>query len=298
MSEGQRADLDTLLSGAGGEAVSTPEQTPAAPVETPAAAEPASEGTQPRDDQGRFAPKADAKAEATPPVTAAIANAGTQVPPELLAQTAQAPRIDAEQFKGYLEERDKRKALEAELAEFKKQQQTQAQPTRQMPDQLTDPEGFQRWLDERDARRDTLRRVNDSEAEARSKFGGETVDQMATWAEQKIAEETRRFGFSPFQQQYANERSPVVWAIEQKKLQDHLSQVGNDPAKWDEWALKRAAELAATQSAQPSPPASPQSALSQPPPPRPTPSLASATSAGGISLVPTGRKPLEELLKG
>jgi len=57
--------------------------------------------------------------------------------------TEDKPRVDPEQFKGYLDEREKRQQLERELAELRQQQK----PAEKI-DPLENPQGFQAQVDE------------------------------------------------------------------------------------------------------------------------------------------------------
>lgn len=54
-------------------------------------------------------------------------------------------KIDPDQFKGYLDEREKRQKLEAELIEMRKQIEAKAEPAKEV-DPLVDPEGFKQQM--------------------------------------------------------------------------------------------------------------------------------------------------------
>lgn len=128
-------NLDDFLNGS--EAVEAPEPVE---VDTPAPTEP----TQPRDEQGRFAPKGETAPPATEPTTEptappAVENTPQNIPPKALQ-----------------EERRKRQELErrladyeARFAQFEQPAQPQFQPqTTQpaIPDRWEDPEGYDQYL--------------------------------------------------------------------------------------------------------------------------------------------------------
>jgi len=71
------------------------------------------------------------------------AEAKEEVPPT--SDPEKENRIDPEQFKGYLDEREKRQGLEAELAALRKQTPVEPKPK---IDPIDDPEGFQNQVDQ------------------------------------------------------------------------------------------------------------------------------------------------------
>jgi hypothetical protein len=263
-----RDPLDAMLEGA--EATSAP-QTEATPAATPEAT-----AEQPRDETGRFAPKAEPQA------------AGAPAAPEIIAPvqpSAQAkPLIDPEQFKGYLEERDKRQAAEARAAKAEadakalreRVEQQQAQP---IPNYNEDPEGHVAALRQNFERRLLSERFDNSETLARQTHGDDVVQKAMDWGMEKSN------ASQPFATDYVRQRHPIDWIVKAYKRDQLLSQIGDkDPVEW-------AKELLAAQSAHPNPQASPASPQSSAPPsatPLPSPSLVSARSAGGLQTGPIG----------
>lgn len=244
-----------------------------APVETPQAAPqapapempPATSEGQPRAADGKFASK-----EVAPP-------------PEATPQpTDQKPRVDPEQFRGYLDERDKRKAAD-ERAARAEQRARELEERLNQPSQIpsaSDPEALARYIDQQK----TSTVFDVSETMAREKHGDEPVAQAMDWALQRAQQ-------SPaFAAEYLKQRHPIDWAVKQHKRDAVMNDVGDDP---DAYVRRRAAELGltgtapATQAAQPSQAATPQPMAPAPAPAAPPRSLASAPAAGAATSVPT-----------
>lgn len=249
----------------------TPVETPPEPQRETAPATTAAERA--RDEQGRFAsPEAAKPAPVTPtpaPTPAVTPDADPEKQP-----------ISRAEFKGYLDEKAKRKAaedrataLEARIQNFERQQPTQIPSA-------ADPEAFAQYIQQQK----TDLAFDMSETMAREKHGDEPVTQAMDWALQRAHQ-------SPaFAAEYLRQKHPIDWAVKQHKRDAVMSQVGDDP---DAFVRRRAAELGLIGQAPPqtdAPPsqaASPQPA-SDPPPqaPVPTRSIANATSAGGLQAVP------------
>lgn len=248
----------------------TDNQPPAPPVSQP---EPAPSG-QPRDEVGRFAPKH--------PEPAAAPQA-----PAPVAPTPSKPAVDPEQFKGYLDERDKRQKLERELEDARKLlAERNAKPV-EIPSVQQDPVAWEKYQQQLVQQTRTSTIFDVSETMAREKHGDAPVQEAMDWA----MNEAQR---SPhFASEYLIQKHPIDWAVKQKKRSDVMGKIGDDP---DAWVRARYAELnaAAPQTNEPQAPApapnqpaahAPQQPAN-PPPPR---SLASAPSAGGLNtVVPTG----------
>jgi hypothetical protein len=121
-----------------------------------------------------------------------------------------------------------------------------------------------------------------SETMAREKHGDEPVTQAMQWALQKAQQ-------SPaFAAEYLKQKHPIDWAVKQQKRDATMSDIGDDP---DAYVRRRAAELGltgqATQTqASPATAAPPQPASQTPATQAPTRSIANATSAGGVQVVP------------
>lgn len=268
----ETASLDTMLDDASSSAPAAETQAPQPTPETPPPATPETPQAQPRDDTGRFAPKVDA------PVTAAPA---AQLTPQA---DKQVPSPD--QFKGYLDEREKRQSVEKELRELRERfEQQNAKP---LPDFNSDPEGFANHLRSEVQKAALNERFESSQDRASEKHGDETVKAAMDWG---MAQANASQAFAS---EYVQQRHPVDWIVKKYKRDQILTQMGDDP---DAFVRKRFAELSANPAAQPAPQASQPVPQSTPSAPLPTPSLAAAVSAGGASAVPDGAASLDALLK-
>jgi hypothetical protein len=236
---------------------------PAAPVEQPAAPVALKDDGVPRQADGKFAPKEQAPNPA-----------GTAQP------SVEKPRVDPEQFKGYLDERDKRKAAETRVERLERELQEARATPAQIPSDLRDPQALAQYIQQQKV--ETIFDV--SESMAREKLGDQPVTDAMTWAMERAQQ-------SPaFAAEYLRQKQPIDWAVKQHKRDKTMNDIGDDV---DAYVLRRAAELAnggaalPTQAAQPSSAASPQSppVPATPPPPR---SLAHATPAGATGSVPDG----------
>lgn len=249
---------------------------PVAPQETAPAAEkdetaPKSDADRARDEQGRFAPKEAAKTDPAPqqqtttPAVAADADEGKQ------------PLTKAE-FKGMLEEREKRQKAEKEATELRARiQQFEQQRQSQTPSDV-DPEVAQKI---QGARTDAI--FTTSEMWATKEHGADTVKTAMDWALQRAQQNPA------FAAEYLRQPHPIDWAVKQQKRDRILSEIGDDPDAFIEARIAaRLSKTGATptDAAPLSPAASPQPASHQPPTPAPTRSIANATSAGGASVVP------------
>lgn len=268
-----------ILDGIGGEMfaadtgstvdVTLPVTSQPAEVPQPAAPAPApQDSSQPRQADGKFAPKE--PAPAAPPAPQPV---------------DQKPKVDPEQFKGYLDERDKRKALERELQELKSRQTVAPAP---VPSIQTDPEAFAEYQQHlvQQTRTNTIFDV--SETMAREKHGDDAVASAMEWALQR-AEQSPAFAA-----EYIKQKHPIDWAVKQQKRDTTLNEIGDDA---DAYVRRRAAELGLivgaappSQAVAPIPAAIPQPAPTAQPAPAPLPrSIASAQAAGsGVGAVTTG----------
>lgn len=115
-----------------------------------------------------------------------------------------------------MDERDRRKALEAELARYRQQQE--AQPAL---DPLDDPAGFaahQQQLVQQAIINDRFERSNEDAIE---KYGEETVKAAVDWA----AERGRT---NPgFAAEYMSKPRPIHWIVQQHKREETLGQIGD-----------------------------------------------------------------------
>lgn len=257
------------------ETAATPAPAPVTPLST----------EQPRDEHGKFAPKATdapALAAAAPqpePVAAAPAPQPAAAAPEQKQEAI--PLATALQW------RDDAKAAKRELEQLKAQRTQQPQP---VPSASEDPEAFEAHINRliEGARSDATFKA--SEIMAREKHGDEVVAAAKQWALEKCEEEGARLGFSPFAAEYMRQEHPLDWAVKQQKRSAVLSQIGDDPEAYI------AAEIARRTAAPPPP--SPQAATPAPAPPPVAPvtpapaaprSIASQPAAGASQHVtPSG----------
>lgn len=185
--------------------------------------------------------------------------------------------ISQAEFKGYLEERDKRQKAEARAAAA--EAQLQAARDSQTPSD-PDPEVAKRI---QGARLDAI--FSTSEKWAKKEHGEDLVTSAMAWAMERSQQNPA------FAAEYLRQEHPVEWAVKQQKRDTILNQIGDDP---DAFIRAKIAEMNAASAAspqtqaQPSQAASPQLAAPSPPqvqqPPR---SIATATAAGGgVNVVP------------
>lgn len=188
-----------------------------APEQQPeqAQAQPEPSPDQPRDDNGRFAPKA-AEAEAQPAPVAAVEppkpDADAQVPSWRLRELREA-RETAERDRDT--ERQARARLEAQLQALMAQQQP-----KQVPDMYADPDGYQQHQQQTVQSAVDQVRFQISEDMARDKFGDEKVNAALEWAKQNLGPaETVRI------QRARNPYREMVSLYDERQT---LSQIGGD----------------------------------------------------------------------
>ena len=215
-------------------------------------------------------PVEDAAPEPVAETPAAPAEPEQPAPGEEPANPLTPPVIEAKPDPGFvpitvvLDERDKRKQLEAELAQFRAQQQ-QPQPV-QVPDMLDDPEGYAQHQAQFVQNAALNVKLDMSEEFARQQHGDEIVDKAREWALQQFQ---RRPGF---QQEVFGQRNPYGYVVQQFQREQIASSVtADDFAQFQAW---KQAQAQLSQQAAPAAPTAP--AI----PPR---SLASAPAAGGIN---------------
>ncbi len=208
---------------------------------------------QPRDDQGRFAPKSE-PAPATPPVEAAPQ--AEVLPPEPTPEPAR--MVPLPELMG---ERTKRQEAERRAAEYaakveayerslqytqpRPQAQPQHQPMPQMPDMFADPEGCAAYQSEQQHFRVRNQIADMSEAIARRLEGDEIVDKATKWAiEAGIG-----------QHFLMRARDPYGELISAYKRQEAMSRIGPDPNAYEERIRKEEREkvLAELKAGQPKP---------------------------------------------
>lgn len=251
----------------------TVETQPQEPASQPA---PQQDG-QPRDEVGRFAPKQPQAAEPQAPAS-----------PAPVAPTPAKPQVDPEQFRGYLDEREKRQAAEARAKRAEEQLAEHNRKPVEVPSFQDNPEALAHYIEQQK----TSLAFDMSETMAREKHGDEPVTSAMSWAAQKCEAEKARLGFSPFAVEYLKQKHPIDWAVKQQKRDAMMGEIGDD---LEGYVARKIAEHAAapkTNEPQAAAPVSTQPAAqapqqsANPPPPR---SLASAPSAGGLNtVVPAG----------
>lgn len=255
----------------GNEPLPTSTETPSEPQGETAPATTAAERA--RDEQGRFASQEAAKPAPVPAQPATPAAVTPDHDPEKQP-------ISKAEFKGYLDEKAKRKAAEDRAAALEARiQQFERQNPPQIPS-AADPEAFAQYIQQQK----TDLAFDMSETMAREKHGDEPVTQAMDWALQRAQQ-------SPaFAAEYLKQKHPIDWAVKQHKRDALMSQVGDDP---DAFVRRRAAELGLISGTPPQTEAQPSQAASPQPAPTPTPqapaptrSIANATSAGGLQVVP------------
>ena len=129
------------------------------------------------------------------------------------------------------QERDARQKLAGEVEALKSQLQTpQAEPA-EVPDPITDPEGYVRYNDERLSglmqnidQRLLTEKLNVSETYAAKNHGAQAVEDVKEWFQKQP---------QGFQQEALNQADPYGYAIEEQKRQTLTAQLTADPDKLD-----------------------------------------------------------------
>lgn len=239
---------------------------PAPATATPPAQEPVEQQVteQPRGPNGQFASK-----DVTPPVEA---------PQPVATPAPSKPGVDPEQFKGYLDEREKRQAAEAREAEKDKRlkeleakfQQSATPP----PSIYEDPDGYANRVEDRVRLAEGRARFRMSEMLAAKEHDADTIAAAKQWGSD-LSQKSEAFA-----KEYWENDFPIDWVIKQYKRDKTFNELGDDP---DAYVRRRAAELGliagTTEPVLPNPAASPQS--TSPPAAAAPRSILHAPSAGG-----------------
>jgi hypothetical protein len=214
--------------------------------------------------------------KAEEPTQEPVQSAPAEVAPVEPAPTLEPPVVEvpAHAAPGFvpigamLDTRDKLKAAEAELAQFRAAQQAQAQQV-QIPDRYEDPDGYEAFQEATIQQRLVNITLNTSERFATKEHGKETVEAAKQWAVQ-------RFNADPlYQRQVLGDADPYERVVTDYKRDQLFSKV-TDPSDFDAFlAWKTAQGQLQQQAATTAAPQNPGSPI----PPR---SLASAPSAGGV----------------
>jgi hypothetical protein len=219
------------------------------------------------------APKQEEQAEpvADQPIEAPIlTEPATPTEPSLTVE-APKPEPGFVPFAAVLDERDKRKALEAQVAQFQAQQAQNQQPF-EMPDPVEDPDGFRHYQQAAISEGIRQTNLNWSKRIATMEHGPEVVEKAYDWAFQRCAQDPL------FNAKVMQSPDPVGLAVAEYNREQIASKV--TPQDFDEFKAWKAAQTTLQQQA-----AQPPGAAA---PPNPTPtlppkSLASAASAGSIN---------------
>lgn len=205
--------------------------TPPAEPEKPSE-EPKPEGDRPRDEQGRFIPKAaDAETPAPEPQAAEPAKAeqpaggkGPEdaIPSWRLREEADARRREAE-ARQKAEEHSR--ALEAQLSQFLRQQQQQRQPE-PLPDLIEQPEAYARAIEQRLTQQFEQRDIARSLHRADRQYGEEFRKAYEAFNSPQYANDEHLL--QRVRNSYDQGEAILKWYREQKLLQE----VGPDPAAY------------------------------------------------------------------
>lgn len=200
-----------------------------------------------------------------------VAPAPIAAAPEPAKPEAPKPEPGYVPIAGLLDEREKRQAAERRYAELEERH-------KQAPSVPADPEQLAAYLNDQNQRALTSGRFDVSETLATQTHGEAMVKEAMEWGMQRATE-------SPaFAAEYMRQKHPIDWAVRQHKKEKLVSELGDDEATQKAYIERRARELGLIPSASPTP-AQPTPAAQQPvapiKPAAPTPSLASAPSAGG-----------------
>lgn len=239
---------------------------------------------QPRDEQGRFAPKADEQASPAPEPTPAPQSAEPVTPeptPSVEPQAAPtAPPSGYIPIAAVLDEREKRQKYERELEELKRQIAEARQQPVAPPDPIADPDGFQRALDEKlqQTQWDATTRI--SLRFAVQQHGEEAVKAAEDWVKEQVQSNPA------FANAIRQQPDPYDFVVRQHKRHIAMSKLGDDePDTYAQrWAEANGYVKAGTQqqAAGVGAPISNQTPL-------PRPSLASAPAAApGALKIPVG----------
>ena len=222
-------------------------------------------------------------ADAVPPAEEAAAVAAVEEAPKVdpAPEPAPAPQEKGDKFvplAAMLDERDKRKALEAKLAEYEAQR---TQPETAIPDPYDDPAGYNAFISTALQNQTLAVKFDLSEEMAKQAHGDDAVETAKEWALQRAASDPA------FKQQMMQARHPIDWAVRQHKQAEDLELYQRDPVAFARAVLERSGQMPAPDATVGAVPAVGQ----QPQAPRPAApprSIAGAPSGGNTRAVATG----------
>ena len=172
-------------------------------------------------------------------------------------------------LKALHETRDEVRALRSQLEALQPQAQPQVQ---QVPDIFENPEGYAAFLQSQIQSVTLNERLNTSEELVRQTAGDETVNAAQEWGRQMLASNPA------FAQAFYQQRNPYGFLVKEHQRFQTVSQLGDDPDQIKAFLAWKSAQGQVSQGEQPV--SQQQSA--------PPPSIASATSAGGVQHVASG----------
>ncbi len=197
--------------------------------------------------------------------------------PEVLELTEPAPGATKPEpgfvpLAAMLDARDRAKAAEERLRQIEGQMQQAQQPVYQRPDPYEDPEGFAAWNEMQTAQAVYQTRLEFSGQIASIKHGDDTVKVAREWGFQRCDADPY------FNAQVRSSPDPIGYVVAEYKREEIASKVTPDEfVQFQAWKAAQN-QLTTQQGGQP-PPSTQTSAI-------PTPSLASAPSAGTILTEP------------
>lgn len=160
--------------------------------------------------------------------------------PEPVAAQPERPEPGFVPIAAMMDERDRRKALEAELAQFKQQRQAP-----DAPDPYDDPQGFaahQQTLVQQAIIADRFERSHEDAVE---KHGEDTVRGAIEWAQQRAAANPA------FAAEYMSKTRPIQWIVQQHKREADLADYSKDPVAFARRILETHGQLSAPVAAAP-----------------------------------------------
>lgn len=194
---------------------------------------------------------------------------------------ASAPQEKGDKFvplAAMLDERDKRKALEAELAAERARREQPADQT--IPDPYDDPAGYSAFVTDMTNRTALAVKFDLSEDMAVGVHGEGAVNAAKEWGAERAAQDPA------FRQQFLSARNPIDWVVRQHKQDEDLRLYQTDPVAFARRILEAQGQPVpdATVGAVPAVGQQPQA----PRPAAPPRSIASAPSSGGARDVAVG----------
>lgn len=204
--------------------------------------------------------------------------------PAIAVPSAEPAKQESIPLAAFLDMRDENKRLKAEVA--KANEARPAAPV-QVPSFKDDPDGFAAYVSEQTNRTAVGTRFEVSELTAREKHGDDLVTEAMAWGMDRSQE-------SPaFAAEYLKQKNPISWAVKQMKRAKLMDEIGDDEDAFIQTRAEKLGFVKAAPVASAAAPASqPQAQVPAPQQPAPqaapSRSLASAPSAGGPQIVPSG----------